>query len=57
LIEEFCDTGKIKGFDLVNIQDIVKDIDVAMTNNTAKYMCTLNCTCPYDTDFNLWDET
>jgi hypothetical protein len=41
---------------MIDLQNIIKDIDVSMTNNTAKYMCTLNCTCPYDTDFNLWDE-
>jgi len=40
MLQEFCDEGTIKGYNLDYILDEVKSIDYMMRNSTAKYMCT-----------------
>jgi len=51
VIDEFC-AGKMDYSEY--FADTIADIDEAMGNTTAKYMCTDYCPCPYDLDRKLW---
>ena len=56
MLDDFCEKGTIGDYRVANLQDQINDIDRAMRNTTATYMCTDACLCPMDTDFAKWSE-
>lgn len=56
MIDEFCETGKIKDYQFVDLQQTLKEMDRGMTETTAEYMCTSKCPCPSTLNKSLWTE-